>query len=48
MIVLVLAFALAGFYRLAVWRSLPAALILAVCYVAGVFVISALTGLALA
>ncbi|MEM6792884.1 MAG: DUF3667 domain-containing protein [Acidobacteriota bacterium] len=47
MIVLVLAFALAGFYRLAIWRSMPAALILAVCYVAGVFVVSALARLAL-
>ncbi|MEM1181807.1 MAG: DUF3667 domain-containing protein [Acidobacteriota bacterium] len=46
-VVLVLAFALAGFYRQAVLRAAPAALILGSTYIAGLFVISALVRLAL-
>ena len=45
-VLLVLTFALAGFYRQAVLRALPAALILSASYIAGVFVLSSLARLA--
>ncbi|MEO1082762.1 MAG: DUF3667 domain-containing protein [Acidobacteriota bacterium] len=46
-VVLVLAFGLAGFYRQAVLRAAPAALILGSTYIASLFVVSALIRIAL-